>query len=516
MATIQAARSGSFLLASPWRTRFSLIAAGACYPLAFSPFDFWPAAFISLAFLLWTLVHASLLRSFYLGFWWGLGCFGVGASWVYISIHEFGFVPAPGAATLTLIFVAFLALFKGLFSYLCRGLLRRCDNRYLVLAAPLLWLLSELLQASIFNGFPWLLTGYSQVDSPLASLAPYLGIYGISWFTLVIASLLVLAISAKTRQIALKLMLVVLAFLLLAFVINTSESEIPSQKNLKVALVQPNIKQSIKWDEDYFNEIIDVLLAETEKLWGADLILWPEGAIPAYAHQVQSLTRYLSEKAEQSGSQLVVGIPEYRPDSARSFVALQSYGSKPQTYHKQVLVPFGEYVPFEQWLRGLIQFLDLPMSDFSPAITPQSAMQFDQVTVIPAVCYEIAFPGIVQKLSHAANQPARPQMIATVSNEAWFGDSLGPHQHLQMARMRALELGVPLIRATNDGITAIVDHRGKILASLPRYQQQSLSFDLALTNRDTFFKRFGFLGVYLLLLLNGVFLLIACRHKTTS
>jgi len=205
----------------------------------------------------------------------------------------------------------------------------------------------------------------------------------------------------------------------------------------------------------------------------------------------------------------MLGIAEYNPESKLSFVALKAYGDKPQSYHKQVLVPFGEYVPLQNWLRGLIKFLDLPMSGFSPAITTQAPMQFDHFNVIPAICYEIVYPAIIRNLAIQSEPSDKPQIIVTVSNDAWFGDSFGPYQHMQMARMRALELGLPLVRSTNDGITAMVDAHGNIIKQLPRYFQGSLRASLPIMNINTPYRQWGFSGILLILFLSSLFIVLA-------
>ena len=171
-------------------------------------------------------------------------------------------------------------------------------------------------------------------------------------------------------------------------------------------------------------------------------------------------------------------------------------------------VPFGEYVPLGELLRGLIRFLDLPMSNFSPAKNKQLPMQFDDYQVVPAICYEITYPSIVHDLV-TSTVAEKPILLVTVSNDAWFGDSFGPYQHMQMARMRALELGVPLVRSTNDGITAIVDARGVVVSKLERFTQATLRAEVPLNNYPTWYRQYGLLGIYLLLAMCGIIFLLA-------
>jgi apolipoprotein N-acyltransferase len=488
------------------RTRLSLFFSGCIYPLAFSPFDIWPLAFVSIIFLTSALIKKRTLSGFKIAYYWGLGCFSVGASWVYVSIHEFGFVPVPGAILLTFFFVAFLALFKGLYGYLVCKLLSVSSQSFIILVSPAIWLLSEVLQSVVFSGFPWLLTGYSQIDSPLSGLATWFGVYGVSWFVVAISAAVTLIFYLKNKQPVIVIFGLFCSLILLAHF--TQENISNESQKLDIALVQPNIAQENKWDRRYFGEIIEILSKETVPLWGADLIVWPEGAIPAYVHQVNDIVQDLNKTAVQSDSHLIFGIPEYHPDTKISFVALKAYGKTPQSYNKQVLVPFGEYVPLQSWLRGLIQFLDLPMSGFSPALSEQKPMLFDDFSVIPAICYEIVYPGIIRDLSIHADTVNKPQLIVTVSSDAWFGDSFGPYQHMQMARMRALELGLPLVRSTNDGITAMVDAKGNIIKQLPRYFQGSLRAQLTINNIKTPYRRWGYSGIGLVLILSCLFFVL--------
>ncbi|WP_444997111.1 apolipoprotein N-acyltransferase [Aliikangiella sp. IMCC44359] len=493
-------------LSSKWLSCGLMLFTGMLYPLAFAPTGWWPLAFISIITLIFSLTRPAALTPFKLAYFWGVGAFLIGASWVYVSIHKFGNTPVLGAGLLTLLFVAYLALFKGLFGYLLHKLSNKTSFPMLVLIAPLCWVISEYLQSIVFNGFPWLLLGYSQIDSPLAPIATWFGVYGISWFMVALCTAFVLWVSTKRNKIFAVIATLILSVIFLSHVYEQKSIETQfDDSSIDVALVQPNIAQEKKWDRKFFSTIIDILFDESEPLWDADLIVWPEGAIPAYAYQVNDILLELSEKAEKNSANLILGLPEYEASSKQSYVSLLALGGSKQTYHKQVLVPFGEYVPLEDWFRGVIKFFDLPMSGFTPAKTEQLPMKLKQLTAIPAICYEIVYPGIIRELSSKA-QKELPQLIVTVSNDAWFGDSFGPYQHMQMARMRSLELGLPLVRATNDGITGIVDAQGNMVKQLARYKQGSLRQQLILTNRDTPYRRFGWGGILFLLITSCCFI----------
>jgi apolipoprotein N-acyltransferase len=538
--------------------RLLLVAIGALYPLGFSPFGFWPLALVSIILLVNEVIsycheqnipavsstEEQKLSLFSIGLYWAFGAFGVGTSWVYVSIHEYGNAPVIGAIGISFLFVLTLSLVKAAGIYCIGKLNRWLGNGLLILLIPFCWVVFEFVQTKLFSGFPWLFAGYTQTDGPLWMLATWVGVYGVSWFMLAICSCVVVVgrhfwmVSsiqnhhkggkndnkdeslpierankylnesrlARPQSLAL---LFLLSVPLLALVVQTPIIH-PKKSSLDVALVQPNVSQEIKWDRRYFSRIVDILYTQSEDHWGAELLIWPEGAIPAYKHQVNDIISDLERKAIQTKTDLFLGLPIYQADHDTSYAAFISLGRSPQTYHKQVLVPFGEYVPLGQWLRGIIEFLNLPMSSFSPATQEQHPMNFEQYQVIPAICYEITYPGIVHDLMVDADQASsKPKLLVTVSNDAWFGDSFGPYQHMQIARMRALELGIPLVRATNDGITAIVDARGNMLKSLARYSQATLRYKVSLDNYQTLYRKYGLWGIYFILLTNIVIFLIA-------
>jgi len=515
-----------------------LIFIGAVYPMGFSPIDFWPFTFLSIMLLINELIvccdnqqledqnadagKKGQLSLFQTAFYWSFGAFGVGVSWVYVSIHEFGHVPIIGAIAISLLLVITLSIIKASGFYLVGKMSKYLGNHFIVLIVPFLWVIFEFVQTNIFSGFPWLFAGYSQIDGPLWMLATWFGVYGVSWFMLAIASCLVVLIrfylvtkyfgkNLFYKELLFNPITVVLVLFISIPVIVTftpSKQNIPTKSSIDVALVQPNIAQEKKWDRRFFSQILNVLYQQSEEHWNADLLVWPEGAIPAYKHQVNDIIDDLNQRSKTSQTDLLLGLPVYQAEQKISYAAFLSLGEQQHTYHKQVLVPFGEYVPLGELLRGLIRFLDLPMSSFSPAKTKQQPMQFDDYQVVPAICYEITYPNIVHDLV-TSTMPQKPVLLVTVSNDAWFGDSFGPYQHMQMARMRALELGIPLVRSTNDGISAIVDARGKIVSKLERFTQATLRAEVPLNNYSTLYRKYGLLGVYLILSMSSIIFMLA-------
>lgn len=508
-----------------------LMFLGAIYPLGFAPIDLWFFTFLSILLLINEVLEASFnteknkkssnntvskpLSIFQVVFYWSIGAFGVGVSWVYVSIHEFGHVPIVGAIAISLLLVITLSIIKATGFFILDKMMGILGRGLFVLLVPFIWVVFEFVQTNIFSGFPWLFAGYSQIDAPMWMLSTWIGVYGVSWFLLAISTCIVVIIrdyvtSRKNDQINfisaihtntnVVVLLVLISVPLLAFIIPSQliDSKKPS---IDVALVQPNISQANKWRREHFSKILNILYRQSVSHWDADLLVWPEAAIPAYRHQVEDIVSDLNRRAINSDTDFLFGLPVYMPQEKVSYAAFLSLGEKQNTYHKQVLVPFGEYVPLGDLLRGLIKFLDLPMSSFSPARQEQQSMIFSDYQVIPAICYEITYPRIIHKLVNKA-EANKPQLLVTVSNDAWFGDSFGPYQHMQMARMRALELGIPLVRSTNDGITAVVDARGNIVKNLERFTQGTLRATVPLYSYPTLYKQYGLTGVYLILMIS--------------
>jgi apolipoprotein N-acyltransferase len=268
------------------------------------------------------------------------------------------------------------------------------------------------------------------------------------------------------------------------------------------ALVQGNIEQASKWNPDSRLPIIAHYRRLTEPQWGADLILWPEAAITVFEHQAEDLLATLDARGKATGSSLVLGLPAVRayPGDEYSFLnTARGLGMAEGRYVKRRLVPFGEYVPLEDLLRGLIRFFDLPMSHSEAGDWRQPPLRLDGGRANMAICYEIVYPELVRD---------EVEVLLTISNDTWFGDSIGPHQHLAIARMRALENGRWLLRATNNGVTAIIDHRGDIRAMLPQFEEGVLTGEYEERTGRTPFNRFGPSPLYTLLLLAGVAVLV--------
>ena len=450
-----------------WRGDALAAAAGAVLPFAFSPFFLWPLAPLSLAALLVAWCGGSTRRAVWRGWLFGLAAFGAGVSWI-VSSFQFSNIALPIALVLTVGFVAFLALYPALVGYASARLAVALPLPVRLLAVlPALWIVGEWLRGWLLTGFTWLQLGYSQVDGPLAGWLPVGGVYGAGLAVAVVAGGLAWTVLAPGPRPAGALAAVLLAASLVAQVGNRDWTQ-PAGPPLEVALVQGNVPQDQKWRPEMRAPTLERYMQLTAPHLGADLLVWPETAVPGQEAMMQPFIQELGRVAARAGSSVLFGIPEYSGTPFRAYNTVLMVGAHGGRYRKRHLVPFGEYLPLDTVLRPITRALGIPVSNFSPGAAVQPPLQVAGHRVAMFVCYEIAFGNEV-----AAALPAAT-LLATVSNDAWFGDSIGPHQHLQMARARALETGRELVRATNTGITALVDARGRVGARLEQFSAASL------------------------------------------
>ncbi len=469
---------------------------GGLLVLAFAPFgQGWLALPLIAALLyLWqgtTRIGEAALT----GYAFGLGLMGFGVFWLRISIDQFGGVAPPLGLVFTLLFIAVVAGYFALTGASLRWLAGHRDGPWLLwLAAPLAWLGSELLRAWLFTGFPWLSLGYSQIDLPLAGFAPLFGVFGIGALLVLSAGLLLTWRHGWS--------LPALALLWgTGILLDGIEWTRPAGAPVPVALVQGNVPQHEKWQPERFQPTIERYLSLSEQAPQARLLIWPETAIAAFDDAVEdSLLEPLEQRMRDAGRDLLTGIVVRRRDG-RYYNALLVLGpSGRQAYFKRHLVPFGEYLPLAPMLDPLLDFLHIPMSDFSadPSVGPVLRLAGHPVGV--DICYEDAFGHEV------AEALPRAAWLINASNDAWFGDSLAPHQHLEIARMRARETGRWLLRATNTGISAVIDHRGRVRARSPQFAPAVLPAEVVPRYGATPYVRWRDAPLWLLAIFGGLWL----------
>ena len=397
-------------------------------------------------------------------------------------------MPLIASISLMLLLCAYLALFPALACLISATVSK--NKKVNLSLFPAAWFVTEYLRGTLLTGFPWLSFGYSQIDGPLAALAPVVGEVGIT------AALIVICVSFSfilQKQFVKTCSAVLSIFVVTILSLQNVEWVKPTGKTIKVALIQGNIAQSLKWQPEQEWPTMLKYLNLSRENFDADIIIWPESAIPVLEPTAQDYLSLIDESAAYHDSAIITGIQNYDIETKEYFNGLivagkqyesdtkgSYYYNSPNRYYKNHLLPIGEFVPFQDILRPLAPFFNLPMSSFSRGPYVQENLVAKDIHFLPLICFEIAFPAQLK-----ANLTDDTDIILTVSNDAWFGDSHGPHQHLEIARMRALEFGRPIVRATNNGITAVIDHKGKVIAEIPQFKEGVLKVEIPLISTSS-------------------------------
>lgn len=503
----------------PLRFLIALV-LGALHSFAFLADSAWPLEIATLAGLValcgvrpgnarepWAEARA--------GFAFGLGWFLAGTHWIYISMHTYGAMPALLAALATLLLCAYMALYPALACGAQAWLARRFGlsaRDTTLLLFPALWMLSEWLRGTVFTGYPWLASGYAHVAGPLAGYAPVVGVYGVALAAALVAGAIALAgaqshsgARGHARLALATAMGVILAGSLLARI----EWSHPSAAPLSVRLIQGNIDQDLKFVEARFEKTLDTYLRLTEA-GPADLIVLPETAMPRFLHQLPpEVMARLSAFANATRSSIAFGVPIFNGERGyfNSVVAVTPGapdGQSLQRYDKHHLVPFGEFIP--PGFRWFVDLMRIPLGDFARGAVMQPPMRLAGTKVAFNICYEDLFPDEIARGARDAN------LLVNVSNVAWFGDSLALPQHLQAARMRAIETARPMLRATNTGMTAAIDPRGRVLTQLEPFSTGALAVRIAPYAGDTPYLRWRDGGALLIGALMVVAAVLARRR----
>ncbi|MYB89301.1 MAG: apolipoprotein N-acyltransferase [Proteobacteria bacterium] len=478
--------------------------AGALLVCGFAPFSWWGLTLVCPAILYAFVLGRTGRDAFSLGYVFGLFYFGFGVSWTYNSIHEFGHAPVLLSAVLVALLVLALALFPALTAALYSWL--RCDRAADprgALAFATLWVLFEWVRGWIFTGFPWLLIGHAHHSSPLQGILPLLGSLGASWVALLISCLVTVLVLGSTRHrlIGAASLVPIAAALLLAGQVKWTT---PQQESLSVALIQANIPQELKWDRAQKRHILGKYLQLSEAHQDADIIIWPETAIPAYYATVKDTFIPELEKIAAAGDvDFLVGLFTHDPDSGRVYNSVMTLGEEQSFYAKRHLVPFGEYIPLRNIASFLADYIVLPMSDMSSG-AGRPLVRLKGHFAGASICYEVVYGDeVIEAMPEA-------RFLINVSNDAWFGDSLAPHQHLEIARSRAIETGRYLLRATSTGISAVIDPGGAIVKQSAQFREEVVRAKIRPHTGLTPYSRWGDSAI--IAILSGIFLII-CLHR---
>ncbi len=438
---------------------------GAVSVAGFSPFDLPFVTVLALAGLIALWLDDE--HPGWTGFCFGLGLFLFGVSWIYVSLHDFGGMPMPIALLATLLFCAFLSLYPAAAGKI-QSKIPASPFARAVFVIPSILALTDWVRGWLFTGFPWLSLGYSQTNhSPLSGFAPIFGVYGISLLCAACAGLLYAIAKPLRRKTSILLLFAILSIGLLLGKIEWTR---PSGSPVTVSLLQGNIPQNLKWTDSALQDTLDtymkMVLASKSRL-----IILPETAIPLFYTDVPpGYLDMFEAHAKKNGGDVVTGLAEQLPYHEKTYYnSVFDFGvSQSPSYRKSHLVPFGEYVPIAPVFGWLFDLMNMPMSDFSAGSIDQKPMQAAGERLAVDICYEDVFG------EEVIRQLPRATMLVNVSDDAWFGDSIAPRQHLEIAQMRTLETGRMMLRSTNTGMTAIIDRNGKVVKQIPPFEERSL------------------------------------------
>lgn len=476
---------------------------GAILPFAFAPFSVYSLAFIAPAVLLYQWQRSTPWQAFIKGGIFGLGFYGVGVSWVFISIHTYGNASAGVAGLITFAMISVLAIGPATQGYVLTRVFGKKNPSVFCLAAfPAAWVIWEWLRSLPLNGFPWLYLGYSQMHTPLRGFAVLVGVYGVSLTVAMICGCLVLLATRQLLSVKLTALGILLALLISGWWLTNRPWTQASGKPLAVTLVQANISQSLKWQPGQFEHIVQTYLDLSQPYWRQSrLIIWPEAAIPAFPEQIPNLLTQLDQTAAASHSTLLLGVLLGDLSKKQYYNGILLLGADHGDYRKRHLVPFGEYTPLAAVFAFLINYWQIPMSDFTAGPTQQPALTAAGIKIAPFICYEIAYPLQVLRYAHDS------ELLINISDDSWFGQSMASAQQAEMAQMRALETGRFILLGANTGITGIIDPFGNFAAILPAHQAAALTGTITPMHGQTPLMRWNYfplLGTVIILLLLGL------------
>ncbi len=460
----------------PVLSRLIAFVIGAATTLAFAPFS-WPiVAPLLLMPLLYVCLTVSPRDAAMHAFWYGFGLFLTGTYWIYISVHVFG----NAALWIALLLMVGLALIMAVITSLGGWLIARLSQGepwLLVFVGPAAWVIVEWLRGWVLTGFPWMAFGYGQIDTAFAGWAPVIGVYGVSFMVVLSAAAVIATLMAQSPRGRIGGVAVVLLPWMVGGALAQVDWYEPDGKALRATIVQAGVSQDKKWDRAQLQPTMEHYLGATLRAADSDIVLWPEVAIPALDDQIGSFLARIERDAHRRGQTVILGILERsfeRSVEGRIFNSVLLLGAgERQYYRKRHLVPFGEYFPVPPSVRRWMRMQNLPHSDLAkgddvqPLLTSADGTKFGT-----AICYEDAYG--------AEQRYALPEagILINVSNDAWFGDSIAPHQHLEIARMRSLEFGRPTIRSTNTGISAFIGPAGELLQTGKQFEPEFMTADV--------------------------------------
>jgi apolipoprotein N-acyltransferase len=470
-----------------------VLSAGAAISLAFAPYNCWILAIILPIILFWSWDNSTPSQATRRGLLFGLGMFGFGIYWVYISLHDYGGSSAMFAFLSTLALVILLSLYLALAGWLTIRWGPPTGLKRWLLFIPALFTFLEWVRGWLFTGFPWLSLGYSQIDAPLGRLAPYLGVLGVGWAVMFSTGILWVSLNSNCWQARIGWIGLLTAIWLGIWELEKVHWTEPTGSILRISIIQGNIPQEEKWQMNRLEDILGHYMQLSLPEHGhTEVIIWPETAIPTFYQYILPFIDALGKKARKDKINYIAGIPTGTPEDKVFYNSVISIGESVNFYSKRRLLPFGEYLPLQWFFKFFRAWVKMPMADFLPGEYTQPLLKVADQPVGVSICFEVVFGNEIRLALPIST------WLINVSNDAWFKDSIAAHQHLQIARMRSLETGRYMARATNTGISAIIDDHGRIIETGPQFQAAVVRGSIQLRIGQTPYVYFGDLPIVVL------------------
>ena len=481
-----------------------IIILAVLYNLSFSPFDFKFTIYLSLIGYFFLIYNKEKTLAMKYSFIYGFFIYLIGVSWIFNSLYDYGGKNYILSSLMTFIFISLLASFFILIGYIFNKDIRKYQKIILPAYVASLWTIIEILRSNILGGFPWLLVGTSQVNFIYNNIFSLFGTYFISFITVILSIIFFLILYEREKIYYLKYFLSI--FLLVIFT-NTLvfHKDMNKDKDLRVSIIQPNIKPTYKYNTKNLNEIKNVIYNMSKHSKDSDLIIYPETVIPElYDDKEDTYEKILSQEKKI----LISGIFRKDTNTNKIFNSMLVIGKKTSIYDKRKLVPFGEFTPFPKLFIPIASMLNIPMSNLSEGDSNSSEIILDKFIIHPLICYESAYPNLISQ-----KDLSKPEVIVVLSNDSWFGQSLAPYQHLQISQTRALEFNKYILRAANTGISAVIDNHGNIKKTVELNQRGHLNEIFRVKTGKTPYSRFGDYPILVLIFAIMISALYLCKKN---
>ena len=443
--------------------------AGLLFPIGLAPFNHPGLLILSISIWFYLLEKSSVRECAKLSLWYGIAKYSLGLSWVYVSIDRFSELPWFFSICITLAFIILLSFYEVLIGFIFAILKTSLNKAAQCALFSALATLGEILRSSLFSGLPWLLSGHSQLTTPLQNLAPIIGSIGLSFICYLIGSFLANALFIKQSKDSINYRYAIMLILPFVFIPLTLKNNWVSkvEQPLKVSLLQGNISHNMKWETNENKNSLITYTKLTNQRLSDDLIVWPETALTTPNIYADDIFKVLKTNAREHNSDIILGAPGVNENNTVSN-SIFLLGKKSGRYDKQHLVPFGEYMPMPI-LNDIYRWFNVPFANLSKGKHINDLFKVKNLKLAPFICFEIAFTN-KSSLARISNS----QLLLTITDDSWFGNSFAKAQHLQIAQMRSLESGREQLFTSNDGLTALINHKGKIIKQLPPNQTSYL------------------------------------------